>query len=47
LLEQVYRQLNPVALKAEITSRLDALWNLADCCIGWVTVILRQRPLVR
>jgi len=30
LLEQVYQQLNPVALKAEINSRLDALWNLAD-----------------
>lgn len=30
LLDQVYYQLNPVALKAEIDTRLDALWKLAD-----------------
>lgn len=30
LLEQVYQQLNPVALKAEIDASLHALWKLAD-----------------
>jgi len=30
VLEQVYHQLNPVALKAEIDTSLETLWSLAD-----------------